>query len=432
MSPRTTTRRLATTLAAIAGAGLIVTLTGAPAMAHGGFTYPATRTYACYVDALQGGTGNLNPTNPECINMLAVNGNYPFYNWFGNLLSNAAGGHESAVPDGNLCGPQAAFSGARRPGTDWPTTTMQSGAQTVFQFAAWAKHPGTFYQYVTKDGWDPTQPLKWSDLETVPFDQITNPPVRSGGPQGDEYYWTATLPNKTGRHIIYSIWARSDSQETFYNCSDVMFQGTTSSGDTTAPTTPGTPTVTTAAGTTASLTWAASTDNVAVTTYTVHNATSNAVLATTTNPTATLSSLTPSTSYSVYVVAHDAAGNASAHSPTLTFSSGTVPASSCQVAFTAPSAWVGGFVGQVAITNNAATPINTWTLRWTFTRGETLTQAWNAVATQSGAVVTASNVAWNVTIASHSTVTFGYLGSGELAPGVPTGVTLNGSSCTLA
>ena len=36
----------------------------------------------------------------------------------------------------------------------------------------------------------------------------------------------SNLPaGKTGRHIIYSVWTRSDSAETFYNCSDVVFDG---------------------------------------------------------------------------------------------------------------------------------------------------------------------------------------------------------------
>ncbi|WP_328796398.1 lytic polysaccharide monooxygenase [Halosaccharopolyspora lacisalsi] len=30
--------------------------------------------------------------------------------------------------------------------------------------------------------------------------------------------------SKSGRHIIYSVWQRSDSPEAFYNCSDVLFR----------------------------------------------------------------------------------------------------------------------------------------------------------------------------------------------------------------
>ena len=43
----------------------------------------------------------------------------------------------------------------------------------------------------------------------------------------DSYYdWNATLPSGySGYQIIYSVWARSDSTETFYGCSDVVFDG---------------------------------------------------------------------------------------------------------------------------------------------------------------------------------------------------------------
>src|SRR5690606_21910120 len=40
------------------------------------------------------------------------------------------------------------------------------------------------------------------------------------------YHWNARLPSgKSGRHIIYTVWERSDSPETFYSCSDVVFDG---------------------------------------------------------------------------------------------------------------------------------------------------------------------------------------------------------------
>jgi chitin-binding protein len=40
------------------------------------------------------------------------------------------------------------------------------------------------------------------------------------------YKWTGNLPSgKSGRHIIYTVWQRSDSAETFYSCSDVLFDG---------------------------------------------------------------------------------------------------------------------------------------------------------------------------------------------------------------
>ncbi|WP_251280219.1 lytic polysaccharide monooxygenase, partial [Enterobacter hormaechei] len=33
------------------------------------------------------------------------------------------------------------------------------------------------------------------------------------------------LPQRTGQHVIYNTWQRSDSTEAFYTCMDVRFQG---------------------------------------------------------------------------------------------------------------------------------------------------------------------------------------------------------------
>ncbi|WP_173065111.1 lytic polysaccharide monooxygenase auxiliary activity family 9 protein [Phytohabitans houttuyneae] len=220
-------RRLAVlAAAALLGSGVPLLLKPSPVEAHGAFVSPATRTYACYVDGRANGGGDLNPTNPACVAAVAAGGKQPLWDFFGLLQSNAAGQHRTIIPDGQLCGggttKYAAYNAAR---TDWPTTQVQSGGTMQFRYNAWAPHPGTWYQYITRDGYDPTQPLKWSDLEATPFDQVTNPPTQ-GGPSGSEYYWDARLPSKQGRHIIYSIWQRSDSPEAFYNCVDVNFGGT--------------------------------------------------------------------------------------------------------------------------------------------------------------------------------------------------------------
>jgi len=64
----------------------------------------------------------------------------------------------------------------------------------------------------------------------VQFDRVVNPPLSQDGVEGAQYTWAATLPAKSGRHIIYSIWERSDSPEAFYNCADVVFPGCTQAG----------------------------------------------------------------------------------------------------------------------------------------------------------------------------------------------------------
>ncbi len=222
------TRRKVAMLGAI---GAVVTLftmtaTSGTALAHGGMTYPATRTYACYVNGLEGGQGgDLAPTNPACAEAIERGGKTALWNWFGNRLPDADGRHREIIPDGELCGPSSTFDAYNMARTDWPTTEMQSGATVTLRYNAWAAHPGTWTQYVTKDGWNPDEPLAWSDLEPEPFNVVTDPPINGSGPHGAEYTWTAQLPeNKSGRHIIYSVWQRSDSPEAFYNCSDVLFR----------------------------------------------------------------------------------------------------------------------------------------------------------------------------------------------------------------
>ncbi|WP_233159763.1 lytic polysaccharide monooxygenase auxiliary activity family 9 protein [Actinophytocola xanthii] len=223
MKKRRTASR-ATVLAGVVGlaAAALTVLPAAPsATAHGAMTYPATRTYACYVNGLEGGNGgDLNPTNPACAAAVAQGGKQPLWDWFGNLLPNI-GKQWSSLPAGSLCGPSDKYAAYRAARTDWPTTEVRAGAQVTMRYNAWARHPGTWYQFVTKDGWDPSRPLSWSDLEA--WHQVTNPPVNGNGPHGPEYTWSATMPNKTGRHIIYSVWERSDSPEGFFNCSDVVF-----------------------------------------------------------------------------------------------------------------------------------------------------------------------------------------------------------------
>ena len=93
------------------------------------------------------------------------------------------------------------------------------------RFNKWAAHPGTISLYITKDGWDPTKPLTWSEIDPTPFSTVTQPPsVGDPGSISSYYYWNAALPaGKTGYHVIYSVFARTDSTETFYGCSDVVF-----------------------------------------------------------------------------------------------------------------------------------------------------------------------------------------------------------------
>jgi chitin-binding protein len=71
--------------------------------------------------------------------------------------------------------------------------------------------------------------LSWSEIQSTPFSTATDPAsVGDPGSIDSYYFWNATLPaGYTGTQIIVSVWARSDSVETFYGCSDVVFDGGT-------------------------------------------------------------------------------------------------------------------------------------------------------------------------------------------------------------
>jgi endoglucanase len=104
-------------------------------------------------------------------------------------------------------------------------------------------------------------------------------------------------------------------------------------------------------------------------------------------------------------------------------------AAGCRVTYSAPSQWPGGFTANVNITN-LGDPINGWTLVWNFPSGQTVTQAWNATVTQSGAVVTAKDAGYNGSIATNATVSFGFNGAWSSSNTAPISFTLNGTTCT--
>ncbi|GAB3654641.1 hypothetical protein GCM10027589_13430 [Actinocorallia lasiicapitis] len=91
--------------------------------------------------------------------------------------------------------------------------------------------------YLTRAGWAPTQPLTWGDL--VPITTFTNVDPTNFT------RWSITLPQRSGRHVLYMIWQRTFySQEAFYSCSDVDFGGGTTPTPTPTPTSTVTPTPT--------------------------------------------------------------------------------------------------------------------------------------------------------------------------------------------
>ncbi|MDV9193366.1 lytic polysaccharide monooxygenase, partial [Streptomyces sp. SR27] len=208
-------RRTATGVAALSAATALVGLTPTTAAAHGAVFNPVSRIAACYAE------GPETPRSQVCKDLVADSGTQPLYDWNEVNIANAAGQHQALIPDGKLCSANRekyrALDWAR---TDWPATAVAAGSFD-FKVRVTAAHSGTMTVYITKPGFDPTQPLKWSDLDATPVAVYNTTRTATDG----YYNFTGNLPARTGRHIVYKVWQRNDSPEAFYSCSDVTFGG---------------------------------------------------------------------------------------------------------------------------------------------------------------------------------------------------------------
>ncbi|MEU8654697.1 lytic polysaccharide monooxygenase [Streptomyces sp. NPDC048737] len=193
-------------------------LVAGPAAAHGSMGDPVSRVAQCYAE------GPESPRSDACEAAVAAGGTQALYDWNGIRIGDAAGRHRELIPDGRLCSANnAAFKGLDLARADWPATSVRGGSST-FRYRVTAPHKGTFTVYVTKPGYDPAQPLAWSDLDLEHPVATAVDPVAAGG----FYTFSGTLPERSGRHVLYAVWQRSDSPEAFYSCSDVTFGGTES------------------------------------------------------------------------------------------------------------------------------------------------------------------------------------------------------------
>lgn len=199
---------------------LLTTLVGARQVhAHGSMEIPVSRVLNCYQE------GPENPRSAACRAAVAVGGTQAFYDWNGVNRLDANGRHQEIIPDGKLCSAGKDLDkGLDLARSDWPAQTPAPDPNGNFRFVfrATAPHATQYFQfYITRDGYNPLQPLRWTDLEAAPFCTITNVALTNG-----RYELNCPLPHgKTGKHVIYNIWQRSDSTEAFYSCIDVQFGG---------------------------------------------------------------------------------------------------------------------------------------------------------------------------------------------------------------
>ncbi|MGC0404496.1 chitin-binding protein [Streptomyces sp. SAI-126] len=199
----------------------LTALAAAPAVAHGSMGDPVSRVAQCYAE------GPESPKSQACRAAVAAGGTpsgggtQALYDWNGIRIGDANGRHQELIPDGRLCSANNdEFKGLDLARADWPATSVRSGSYT-FKYRVTAPHKGTFTVYLTKPGYDPTQPLAWDDLDLSHPVATATDPVASGG----FYTFSGTLPERSGKQLLYAVWQRSDSPEAFYSCSDVTFGG---------------------------------------------------------------------------------------------------------------------------------------------------------------------------------------------------------------
>ncbi|MFN8492525.1 MAG: lytic polysaccharide monooxygenase [Caldilineaceae bacterium] len=342
------------------------------AWAHGSMEDPVARVYQCYLE------GPEHPSSAACQAAVQAGGTQEFYDWNGvNLL--AADQHRQLIPDGQLCSAgKDSHRGLDLARSDWvaqPIAPDQNGNYT-FVFLATAPHATKYFDfYITKDSYDPTQPLKWSDLEDTPFCHITSVTLRNG-----RYSMTCPLPHKTGKRLIYNIWQRSDSAEAFYSCMDVeMSRG---GGATGTPTAVGPPPTSTQVAPTATPQPGATTTPVGAT------------------PTPTLMPTRPAT------------------------------ATTCQVQYNVVSDSGSSFQTEVVITNTGSAPINQWTLTWAFPGNQLITSLWNGKVSQTGSGVLVNNQTWNAVInANGGQVDLGFVATYSGINRAPLTFLVNGAAC---
>jgi predicted carbohydrate-binding protein with CBM5 and CBM33 domain len=205
--------RIRVLTAVFGGVVVALAMTPVPAVAHGAPDSPVSRTFACAPDGPH-------VRSDACQAALAASDRQSFEDWDYVRVAGVDGRDREVIPDGALCsGGVPGFAGLDLARADWPSTEVRAGAEFTFTYRTTIPHPGEFRLYVTRDGYDPAEPLSWSDLEDEPFLAVTDPEL-----VGDAYQLPGRWPaGKTGHHVLFTVWQNFEPPDTYYACSDVVF-----------------------------------------------------------------------------------------------------------------------------------------------------------------------------------------------------------------
>ncbi len=201
-----------------------------------------------------------------------------------------------------------------------------------------------------------------------------------------------------------------------------------------ALTAPGSPTVSGVTGSQATISWTPSTGGQTMR-YEVYRqlGTISELLAESYSTSATLHNLVPGTGYTINVLATDQAGHLSRASAPVTFTTSTPSNSTCAVDYQVSNSWGSGYVASLTVTNTGPSPINGWTLTFSFpATTESFSSGWNANWSASGQNVHATSQDWDANLAANggNSVSIGFVGNNSGAYPSPAAISLNGTVCT--
>ncbi|KVU38836.1 hypothetical protein WK68_14720 [Burkholderia ubonensis] len=209
------------------------------AVAHGAVGVPIARQYQC---RLEGGydwpPDGANIPHPDCRMAYQSGGNSPFaFQQWNEINANPQGWGdnqqelEKAVPDGLICaaGDQRKAGLDLAPASIWRKTQVvpTDGEIEIRWDNTQAHNPAWMRVYLSKTSYNPSRPLRWSDLDKIYDASAPNPnPANGGGRLSNVstfYRLNVPIPSgRTGDAVLVSYWQRQDSgNEGFINCSDI-------------------------------------------------------------------------------------------------------------------------------------------------------------------------------------------------------------------
>ncbi|MEG1046054.1 lytic polysaccharide monooxygenase [Carnobacterium sp.] len=193
----------------------------------------------------------------------------------------------------------------------WHKSDITTGKLNVTWFLTAQHRTEKWTYFMTKQGWNPNEPLKRDSLEKI------TTKLDNGAKPNELMTQEVNIPtDRSGYHVIVAVWDIYDTANAFYQVMDVNVKG---SGeiveDKEAPTTPQKLAATHTAFNQVSLAWDAATDNVAVTNYEILR--DGKVIGETKGLTFSDTTVAPNTNYNYQIRALDAAGNKSALSANL-------------------------------------------------------------------------------------------------------------------